>query len=187
MKNISKEEFETKQTVYDFLQELIEQKDNKYILKLERSNSILVEYITRTYSASTTGESVFKYLNNIIIQPVCLTCEIVPVKFISYTKGYYQYCCKQCGHNETTKENRKQTNLKRYGATSVLRSSVGQEKTKQTMLIKYGVTHFSKTSEYRKKFTATMKERHGVEYSGQSTELTQKRRNSPKNETNHGR
>lgn len=110
-----------------------------------------------------------------------------PVKFSSKLKhvtpfgGWLKFCSAKCAKSsKSTIEKRKQTNLKRYGATSWAQSDLGKEvlsekwseekkknfkeALKKTYNQKYGVDFYSQTQEYLDKRTKTVLEKTGGKY-----------------------
>ena len=75
---------------------------------------------------------------------------------------------------ELLTENRQKTCVKKYGATSPLKSSEIKERTMKKNMEKYGVPWSLMNSEVNQKARKTMLDKYGVEYSGQSPELLKK-------------
>lgn len=81
---------------------------------------------------------------------------------------FYQRSC----HPDRAKQNRKQTNLKKYGNVSSLHGSTNEalkvkNKKEETWKKKYGVEHFSKSNVVQEKVKKTNLSRYGVENQGQ--------------------
>lgn len=68
----------------------------------------------------------------------------------------------------------KQTNLEKYGTSTVLKSEYMKEKSRETFQHKYGVDHYSQTQEYKDKVRKTSQERYGTDVPTQSEEIKQK-------------
>ena len=83
---------------------------------------------------------------------VCQACS-KPVKFLDYARGYATFCSTKCLANHT--------------------SIIEQRKT--TNLLKYGVDHYSKTNEYKYRFKDTCWKKYGVENPGQIESLKSSR------------
>ena len=194
----------TRKVVHEWLLE-----NNNRFIGIEKLNKELFNFIITNYDACPTtkrpnGEIFFNYMNDQNI-PICPSCQMAPIKFITYHRGYAQYCGAVCAasssvfkrmgtmrerygdnsysHPDITRK-RSNTNLTKYGHANYCQSTEGKEKTKETILKKYGVDHYSKTAEFKEKFTSTMEDRHGVKYAMQSAELNHRHEDSL--EKNHG-
>lgn len=174
----------TRKFIREFIQTCQDNRNNQYAAILKRDYFNLYQQILDDYSATVPSQSLYNFVNNITTPPTCFECESL-VKFINYSKGYHQFCTSACKNTSIAlKEKRKQTNIKKYGSSSVLTSDYGRQQTQQTIQKKYGVDHYSKTEEFKQKFTSTMKDRYGVEYAMQSVKLRERYQDSL--ESNHG-
>jgi len=90
------------------------------------------------------------YLNDIFKHPKCKMCSEL-VKFNTTKKEFAIYCSNKCRLQDinSVQDKKRQTNIKRYGATNVLASEYGKQKAKETCFEKYGVDNYNKTQEYR--------------------------------------
>jgi hypothetical protein len=79
-------------------------------------------------------------------------------------------------HPKRAVENRKQTNLKKYGHGCSLQSKEVQEKRKQTWLENYGCTNPSQNKEVQEKYRQTMLEKYGCENPSQNMKIQQKKK-----------
>ena len=86
---------------------------------------------------------------------LCAVCGN-PVKFISFSKGYREYCSTQCQISVRAEKMRK-TCLERYGRTF----PKNVDKAKQTCLERYGVEHASQAQTIKDKAKQTCLERYG--------------------------
>lgn len=93
---------------------------------------------------------------------------------------YVQNSC----HPKRALENRKQTNVDRYGNACSLHGTEVKTKTKQTMISKYGVEHTWHSPELRDKYEKTVRERYGVNNVSQADLVKAKKRQTTK--LNHG-
>ena len=85
---------------------------------------------------------------------------------------YIQNSC----HPKRSVENRKQTNLDRYGNACSLHGTEVHNKTKQTMISKYGAEHAWHSVELRAKYEETVKQRYGVNNVSQAESIKAKKR-----------
>lgn len=128
---------------------------------------------------------IYNYRHNIIDEPICKICDN-KTKFISYTKGYRDYCSKKCMMCDSTiVENRNKksiiTNIKKYGTDNPMKnktisdkvSIANIEKTKKereeinikkrnTCLERYGKEYYFNTDEYKNKTKNTYLEKYNT-------------------------
>jgi hypothetical protein len=174
----------TRKFIRSFIQDCQCNRNSQYAAIIKRDYPILYQLILDEYPTLHPSQSLYNFVNDITTAPVCVECTN-SVKFINYSKGYHQFCGQKCKNSSNTvKEKRKQTNIEKYGTSSVLTSTHGKEKTRKTIQKKYGVDHYSKTPEFTKKFKATMQDRYQCDYAMQSEELRE--RYSDSLESNHG-
>ena len=118
---------------------------------------------------------------------LCAVCGN-PVKFISFSKGYREYCSTQCQISVRAEKIRKtclerygrpfpknvdkakQTCLERYGVEHASQAQTIKDKAKQTCLERYGRT----TGLNMEKSKMTCLERYGVEYTSQIPDVIEK-------------
>lgn len=95
------------------------------------------------------SKRVYCYVNNITELPKCKTCNKT-TGYNSNTK-FQKYCSNVCrlADIKSIQSTKKETNLKRYGATNVLASVYGKSKKTDTCLKRYGVDNYTKTQEYK--------------------------------------
>lgn len=95
---------------------------------------------------------IFCLLNDITEQPMCAECNTNPVSFDPGKKRFLTFCSTKCAmKNEQTKNNRKNTCIDRYGATTNLsvlseeskkiNAAKGAEALKECLFQKYGVSN----------------------------------------------
>ena len=77
-------------------------------------------------------------------------------------------------HPRRSVEQRKKTNLERYGTECSIASNSVREKAKKTLLKKYGVTHPLKSDSILEKRKETVRERYGVDCVTQSSKVKSK-------------
>lgn len=170
------------------MNELVEKEYLIYIDKTN-SNSIKESWVVKNLPnlydfikdrvGDTISEKIFLLNNN---KASCKVCSS-DVKFLSYKRGYRQYCSKKCSNNDvdlilSKVENYKETCINKYGFESASKSNVVKDKikkskkltdydivnrkSKQTFLNKYGVDNPSKSKEIKDKKEQTNKNRWGV-------------------------
>lgn len=93
---------------------------------------------------------------------------------------YIQNSC----HPKRATENRRQTNIDRYGNACSLHGQEVKVKTKQSMVAKYGAEHAWQSAELRKKYDKTIKDRYGVANVSQAKLIKDKKRETTNK--NHG-
>jgi G:T-mismatch repair DNA endonuclease (very short patch repair protein) len=145
---------------------VIKSKIEQYLLDDKRSFiSPRVKSIDKIYKILTTEEITFfddftkEYDDNsrkvvafITNQPSRHRCVCgSTTKWNSSTNMYMKYCSRKCtwSDNDNIQRIKKETNIKKYGATNVLSSILGKEKAKKTHLEKYGVEHYNKSQEFK--------------------------------------
>lgn len=109
----------------------------------------------------------YHYVNGKTV-PKCKICG-EKVNFISFNKGYRQYCSKKCTMLDAEiveKRNKKsiETNLKRFGVDNISKLESNKEKIKNTSLKKWGVENFSQTSEWREKVIEKNNQKYGCDW-----------------------
>lgn len=85
---------------------------------------------------------------------------------------YFQKSC----HPKRAIENRKQTNIDRYGNACSLHGNEVKAKVKQTMMMKYGVEYAWDSPEIKEKYEKTIKEKYGVTNISQAESVKNKKR-----------
>lgn len=93
---------------------------------------------------------------------------------------YFQKSC----HPKRAIENRKQTNIDRYGNACSLHGNEVKAKVKQTMMMKYGVEYAWDSPEIKEKYEKTIKEKYGVTNISQAESVKNKKRQTTM--ANHG-
>jgi hypothetical protein len=117
-------------------------------------------------SGKSLSEKIYLLKNNI---GLCKACQS-PTKFLSYTRGYRDYCCKKCSNNDIDlikqrQESYVKNNLLKYGVDNISKLYITKEKisdsikntdrqksiekSKKTSLEKYGVDNVSKSEEIK--------------------------------------
>ena len=138
-----------------------------------------------TFKGKTPRERLYNYFHP---EPhLCAACGN-PVEFISFSKGYREYCSTQCQISERAEKTRrtclerygrpfpknvnkaKQTCLERYGVEHASQAQVIKDKAKQTCLERYGRT----TGLNIEKSKQTCLERYGVEHIAQTPSMIKK-------------
>jgi len=136
------------------------------ILKLygffkKKENSKYKEFVlenTRNIDTENFMERLYLFYNGYIEKQICsnINCNNF-VQFLSFSKGYREYCSVKCKNSsKLNKEKIKKTNLKKYGVENPFSSNKIKEKIKQSNLKKYGETNYTKTEEYKEKVRKTL-------------------------------
>lgn len=84
-----------------------------------------------------------------------------------------KYCCKSCKGEKI-----KESNLLKYGVTSVAKLESSKQKAKDTNLEKWGVENAMKSEQIKSKLKASVKKKWGVENAMQNDELKLKQKNT---------
>ena len=171
------------------MNEIVKKEYEIYLSKIEL-NSVKEQWVSKNlnnlYSfldkcpGDSISEKVYLIKNN---KPTCKVCD-GDVKFLSYKRGYREYCSKSCSNNDPILKdkklyNYKKNNLEKYGVenTSILdtvkdKISKSKEnldyesinlKYKETCIEKYGVDNISKIESVKKKKVKTTFENYGVD------------------------
>jgi hypothetical protein len=115
-----------------------------------------LEFITLS-SCYTQGvsfaQNVYNIVNGINEQPTCRRCSSI-LKFRDAKSGYGEFCSRKCSNNFNV-EQIKDTNVRKYGATTFLQSKAGKSKTVQTNLQKFGVDVYQRSNEFKEKVKET--------------------------------
>lgn len=149
--------------------------------KVQKEFPEFCEMLLQQYPNKTITECCYLYFNS-DKDGKCNTCGN-PTKFLSFTRGYQEFCCKACSNSNLDKVKKKeQTCLERYGATNVFASEYGKNKIVETNRKKYGVDYPQQSKEIHAKSKQTCLERYGVEYYS-STEESRKHKSFIKEET----
>lgn len=170
------------------MNEIVEKEYLIYIDKIN-SNSIketwFIKNLPNLYDfikdkiGDTISEKIFLLKN---IKGSCKVCKS-DVKFLSYKRGYREYCSKKCSNNDadvilSKTKNYKETCINKYGVDNASKSymvidkikkskksidyDIVNNKSKETFLNKYGVDNPSKSKEVKYKKEQTNKNRWGV-------------------------
>jgi len=120
-------------------------------------------------------ERIYYILNEIDETPKCPECS-KPLKFKGLEENpFLQFCSTKCSNNSSTnKENKKKSNLEKYGVEFVSQKTEFKEKAKQTNLERYGVEYISQSSEIKEKKKQTSLEKYGTETPLQCSEVREK-------------
>jgi hypothetical protein len=125
------------------------------------------------------GERLF-YLKNNGNKGVCKNCG-KDTKFLSFTKGYRDYCSGKCAQShEEVRQKFKISLFAKYGVENPSQLSEFQEKKKQTWIENYGTDHPFKSEQIKNKIKQTNLDNLGVEYPQQSMEVRNKSKKTVK-------
>src|ERR1035437_2660739 len=101
---------------------------------------------------------------------ICKICGASTL-YIEGLKGYFNYCCKECG-KKLHYINLKLSNLKKYGVENQFQSEEIKEKSRQTKLKKYGDENYRNPEKFKK----TCLEKYGVEHISQLNEIKKRKK-----------
>ncbi len=105
---------------------------------------------------------------------ICKICNN-KTNLISFSKGFYTYCSKQCiQKDEEIKNKVKATNIRKFGVDHPQKALSIREKTKKTVKIKYGVDSILQSEEVKDKIKKTNLKKYGFENPFQSEEVKDK-------------
>jgi len=100
-------------------------------------------------------------LNDIQYIPVCPVCRHAPLKWLPNLLQFQPTCSSKCGYINNN-EQRKKTNIEKYGVENPAQSADIRKKITNTCLQKYGVTAPLQNTEIRKKADLTCIQKYGV-------------------------
>ena len=129
---------------------------------LKEQNLELYEYASSMKGCRTLAEALYLICNNLDEPPKCEFCNKNYKSFITFKKGYKNYCSTRCSSSDKkTQEKVKQTTLERYGVEHALQSEEIKNKLKETNLKKYGVEWASQAESSKEKARQTNLEKYG--------------------------
>lgn len=125
------------------------------------------KYLNENYAfLESFQERMYWYYHKLNKKPVCGNCK-GPVRFVRFSTGYQEYCCKKCSNSSIKKiEDTKHTNNTKFGGNAPACSSVVQNKMQSTCIERYGVENAMQNSEIKKKTCDTHIERYGGQGNG---------------------
>lgn len=174
MKNLSEEE----------LFVLYNIKNKKYInLHLLRSKNFIENFpnlwnLILDIKGETISEKIYNYIF-IDKNFDCKSCGC-DTKFLSYKRGYREFCSKKCSNNDLElinkrSENYKINNLNKYGVENTSKLESVKNKTKNTCLKKYQETTPLKNLKIKEKIKITCIKKYGVDNPSKSEEVKRKK------------
>jgi len=121
------------------------------------------------------SRSIWHYINGISL-PECKHCKDTHSRWLSFGKGYQDFCSRKCSltymnKSKEHKEKIKETNLERYGVEHCNQRKEIQEKRGNTLKNKYGVINVSQIKKVKEKKKETNLEKRGFEYSLQDPKI----------------
>lgn len=133
-----------KKDVTSFCQLCINDKNKKTILDVDKELNLI-------------GYKCIEYNNNKNLKVKCVENHIISsLSFYDYKRGRR---CPECAVDQ-----RKDTNIRKYGSECIFSSEYFKNKSIETCLIKYGETHHMKNPDIKEKMMATNLEKYGVPY-----------------------
>lgn len=86
-----------------------------------------------------------------------------PTRFLSFNRGYQQFCSIQCMSRDTSiKKKREETNKKKYSVSTPLQRPDVKTRSMKTNELRYGVPYPLQNKAIRKKALETMEDRYGT-------------------------
>ncbi len=136
------------------------------ITKVRWSEALKLELINETSFlplSSPISERLYCIYAKLTKLPVCENCS-KPVKFHKFPYGYNRFCSSACRNSSpVVKNQRKLTNINRYGGNTPTSSKRIRRKIQATNLKKYGCTNPSQSEEIKQKKRNTLLKNYGVE------------------------
>lgn len=158
------------------------------------------EYLLETYPfIGKITEGMYLYFHGMSEPPKCPICG-KPVKFITWTDGYKQFCSQKC-MSRGTRDKAVQSCIERHGGVGFASETIGEkimnsikdkygenwqyneeirEKTRNTNMERYGVASPMQNDEIKERVENTMMERYGVKHALQCEEFLNKSRETLK-------
>jgi hypothetical protein len=113
-------------------------------------------FINNSFKEESFLEKLYSFVKGDINKCYCGN----KTKFISFTKGYLEYCSIYCSSNsQKTRDKYKKTCLEKYGVNNVSNFDEIKKKKKNTFIDKYGVSTYLQTKEVKEKMIS----KHGVD------------------------
>ena len=133
---------------------------------------------------------VYWYLNSLVDFPDCENHEECGNKIVddvmNVKDGYRRFCSIQCSQAcETTKDQRKRTNIERTGVSCSLLSESAKKKTRATNQLRYGVDNVSQSPDIQERVRKTNRRIYGTDYTWQSGKVKEKIRRTNKAKYGH--
>jgi hypothetical protein len=111
----------------------------------EKFPSLHKEFLEKDCSYAA---AVYMFVNDITETPICPVCSS-PTKYVDRSEGFRTFCSNRCkGKSKDVVNKRRKTNLRRYGHINAACNNTVKEKKKQTMLKRYGVEHILQHEEF---------------------------------------
>jgi len=148
---------------------------NTLSIKVKKDNNVLsyINMKTKDVFLNSISEKIYFVVNTLKDKPKCDCGNYV--HFISFSKGYRQFCSTKCSRNsKETIQKTKKTILKRFGVENPSQSKQIKEKKIETTLKNYGVENPSQSKQIKEKRKKTNLKRFGVENPMQNVEIKEK-------------
>lgn len=152
-------------------------------------------------SSNNWQQFLYNYMHSITEYPKCQNCENKVTTFRRFDVGYNKTCCTACsniirsrniktailqlkksGEFELIAENRKKTNLERYGVEYATQSAEIQEKIVKKNIKKYGVNYPLMSNKIRNKAKHTNLKKYGHDNAMKNKEISDKLKNKKRSE-----
>jgi hypothetical protein len=153
--------------------EILDKIQNKSNLWISKNYPQVFYFIDNLKIGLSWKEKLFIYQNNIDNIPNCYCGN--SVSFISFTKGYREFCSKKCAANsKDISDKKKRTCLSKYGVDNPMKNIDTQQKQSNIILNKYGVSNISKLDFIKEKVRNTNNIKFGHDYVSQVPEVRKK-------------
>jgi hypothetical protein len=160
-----------------------------FLKKIELQNNVRESWIKKNLTSlynyfihregNSFSEKVYLYKFD---KKVCKSCGS-ETKFLSYKRGYRDFCSKICSNNDSElirkkSENFKITSLKNWGVDSPSKSEAVKERTRLSNIEKWGVDSPSKSEVVKERTRLSNIEKWGVDNPSKSEVVKEKKKNT---------
>jgi hypothetical protein len=153
--------------------EILDKIQNKSNLWISQNYPQVFSFIDNLKIGLSWKEKLFIYQNNIDNIPNCYCGS--ELSFISFKKGYREFCSKKCvANSQNIFDKKKKTCLSKYGVDNPMKNIDIQNKQNVVILNKYGVSNISKLDSIKEKVKETNNLRFGKDYISQTLEVRKK-------------
>ena len=137
----------SKYYIVNFLNKIKNLSNQKQISLLRDENLLSsLFFYTNFLKDLNISERIYCLLNNIEDVVMCSHCNKEPVKFKNSSLGYFKYCSNSCSF-KATKEDRKNTNLNKYGVENTFKLKIAIENKNNVMADENFIERCKKTKE----------------------------------------
>lgn len=116
-------------------------------------------------NGSKENKIIWHWFHNVNYQILCNNCNLKEPHFNGKSEGYRKYCSRKCqAASIEVRENRENSNIKKFGTKHALQNKEIYNKMKNTFLEKYGVENAYQIEDVKEKIKETNLKRYGVDY-----------------------